>query len=93
MQLPEEDRRRVAAYYTLPFGFAGAVALFVGLGWLVDRWLDSSPVLTVIGTFVGAAVSLFYLVSRARELQGGGTDIDGNDGSSGPSTKARGGKR
>jgi F0F1-type ATP synthase assembly protein I len=93
MQLREEDRRKVAAYYTLPFGFAAAVALFVGLGWVVDRWLGTSPIATVVGTFVGAAVGLFYLVSHALEIQrGDGPDTKNQNGSSEPSSRAPDGK-
>lgn len=89
MQLSEEERRKFAAYYTLPFGFAAAVALFFGLGWVVDRWLGASPVFTVVGTFLGAAAGLYYLVRHALEMQRDrGADTDDNDGSSEPSSKA-----
>jgi F0F1-type ATP synthase assembly protein I len=35
------------------------LVIFSGLGWLVDRWLGSTPWFT-IGLFVLGAVGLFY---------------------------------
>jgi F0F1-type ATP synthase assembly protein I len=86
MRVPEEDRWKAGAYYTLPFGFAAAVGIFVFLGWRVDLWLDASPIFTIVGAFVGLAAGLFYLVRHALEMQGGGRGKEkDNDGSSEPS--------
>ncbi len=93
MQLPEEDRRKIALYYGLPFGFAGAIAMFAGFGhWVLDRWLGTSPIFTLIGTLVGAVVGFYYLISRALQIQRSGDEDDTKDGSSEPSKKARDGK-
>lgn len=90
MRLPEEDRRRIGAYLGLGWAFAAAVGMFVALGWLVDDWLETGPIFTVIGMLVGAAAGFYYLVSHALAIERGGDDRDkDNQGSSGPSAKAR----
>lgn len=37
--------------------FAGGIIVFMVLGLLLDRWLGSVPLFTVLGTLVGAALS------------------------------------
>ncbi len=69
MRVPEEDRRRIGAYLGLGWGFAFAVGLFVGLGWLLDGWLDASPIFTVIGVFVGGAAGFYFVVRQALDIQ------------------------
>jgi F0F1-type ATP synthase assembly protein I len=87
--LPEEERRRVGAYYELGFGFAGAIGLFGVVGWLLDGKLDTTPILTVIGLAFGAVAGFYFLISRAFEIQRWRGDGDkSNNGSSEPSTKA-----
>ena len=85
MQVPDEDRRKIAAYYTLPFGFAAAVGLFVALGLMVDARIGSTPAFTIIGLIIGLAVGLFYLIRHALEIQkGDGAVGKDNNGSSEP---------
>ncbi len=38
-----------------------AVVTWAGIGWLLDRWLDTGPVLLLIGIVIGT-VAGFYLV-------------------------------
>lgn len=79
---PEPPQLVNAAQY-LGYGLTWALAtgLFLGVGWLVDRWLGTMPLFLIIGTFVGAGAGFyslyFHLVieprqkaaSRARELR------------------------
>ena len=44
--------------------WAGSTALFLYLGSLVDGWLATKPVFTLIGAFVGAAAGFYYLYSQ-----------------------------
>ncbi len=37
--------------------FAGAVLLFMGGGWLLDRWLGLVPLFTILGALLGAALA------------------------------------
>ncbi len=56
---------------SLAFEFAGAVALFLFLGWLVDRWLGIEPwgqvTGGVIGWFGGVAHVYYSSQNRAAE--------------------------
>ncbi len=65
---PENGRPgEFSSYYQLAgigFEFIAAVLLFAGVGWLIDRWLDSSPWAIVIGVGVGFAIGLWNLFRR-----------------------------
>ena len=53
---------------SLAFEFAGAVALFWFLGWLVDRWLGIEPWAQVTGGVLGwvGGVAHVYYATQAR---------------------------
>jgi F0F1-type ATP synthase assembly protein I len=53
-------------YVSLGMTFAGGIILFMGLGFLLDRWLGLLPLFTVAGTLVGAVLSF---ISVYRKLQ------------------------
>ncbi len=87
--LPEEDRRRIGAYLSLGTTYAFTILAFTGLGWIVDRWLATSPAFTLIGVFLGGAAAFYNLVRRVREIEkDAGAQKEKNGGSSGPSGKA-----
>ena len=44
-------------YVSLGLTFAGGIIFFMGMGLLLDRWLGWTPILTVVGTMVGAVMS------------------------------------
>lgn len=73
------------AYYT-SLGFilpTGAVAGYTA-GWLLDRWLHTSPVVAVVLGFAGAAagfIEVLTLLKRA-EKSAERNDTDGGPGSS-----------
>jgi hypothetical protein len=54
----------------LTLGLTAAVALAIGvvLGLLVDGWLGTSPVFTLIGLVLGLAASVSVTVTRVRKL-------------------------
>jgi len=64
----------VAAGFTLAF----AVLLFLGAGVLVDRWLHTRPVFTLIGVLVGLGAGMYAFIVRVlaesppRKKSGGG---------------------
>lgn len=75
MAEPQNERQRgnggrsgeFSSYYQIAgigFEFVAAVLLFAGVGWLIDRWLDSSPWAILIGVGVGFAVGLWNLIKR-----------------------------
>jgi ATP synthase protein I len=64
----------VAAGFTLAF----AVLLFLGAGVLVDRWLHTRPIFTLIGVLVGLGAGMYGFIVRVlaesppRKTRGGG---------------------
>jgi ATP synthase protein I len=65
----------VAAGFTL----ALAVLLFLGAGVLVDRWLHTRPIFTLIGVLVGLGAGMYAFIVRVlaesppRKTRGGGS--------------------
>ena len=57
----------IARYLGLGLTWALSTALFLYLGSLVDGWLDTKPVFTLIGAFVGAAAGFYHLYREATE--------------------------
>lgn len=53
-------------YMGLGCTFAGGIVLFMGAGWLLDRWLDLTPVGTIVGALVGAVLSFLNVYWRLR---------------------------
>ena len=51
----------------LGLAFAGGILAFMALGFLLDRWLDLLPFLTILGTIVGSVVSFLWVYQRVRE--------------------------
>jgi ATP synthase protein I len=67
----DPDRAVVAgAAEFLTLGLTVAVALvgLAALGYLVDRWLGTSPWFTLVGVVLGIAAAVLITVSRVRRL-------------------------
>ncbi len=59
---------QVAYYASLGFILPAAAAAGYGLGWLLDRWLHTSPLLSIICTMLGAAggfIEILQVMKRA----------------------------
>lgn len=73
--VPEPPSLLQAAGQYLGYGLQWAMAtvLFFFLGWLLDGWIGTKPLFTILGAFVGAAAgfySLYYhLVVQPRRSQ------------------------
>jgi hypothetical protein len=52
----------------LTLGLSLAVVLVAGgaLGWLVDRWLGTSPAFTLVGLALGITAAVLMTISRVR---------------------------
>ena len=48
------------------YGLVGAILFFAAAGYLLDRWLDSSPWLLLGGLLTGLAVGFFGLLRAVR---------------------------
>jgi F0F1-type ATP synthase assembly protein I len=53
-------------YVSLGMSFGLGIVLFMGLGFLLDRWLKLSPLFTVVGTLAGAVVSFIWVYNKLR---------------------------
>jgi ATP synthase protein I len=53
----------------LTLGLTLAVTVLVGgaLGYLVDRWLGTTPAFTLVGLVLGLAAAVYTAVSRVRK--------------------------
>jgi len=61
-----ESRGFGAGYAIVAAGFqlAFAILLFLGAGVLVDRWLHTRPIFTVIGALVGLGGGMYVFLVR-----------------------------
>jgi F0F1-type ATP synthase assembly protein I len=50
----------------LGFTFGAAVVVFTGIGWLLDRWLHTIPIFTIVATLVGAVLGFLSVYVRIR---------------------------
>jgi ATP synthase protein I len=77
--MSEDPRRDWGEASTLGFTLVGFVLVFMGLGYLLDRWVGTRPWLMVGGVFVGAGLGFAYLVSYLFSHSSGGRGGDEGD--------------
>jgi F0F1-type ATP synthase assembly protein I len=51
----------------------GGLLVWMGIGWLVDRWLATSPWFTIIGALVGYAGGMYLVWLRIQRSEPDGT--------------------
>jgi ATP synthase protein I len=82
--MSEDPRRDWGEAWTLGFTLAGFVVVFLGLGYLVDRWAGTKPWFMIGGVLVGAGLGFAYLVfmlfSRSSRGRDGGSGAEKSDG-------------
>lgn len=70
--MPERDdeqvTRRSGVAYAAAISLFFSVATMLGLGYLLDRWLRTSPWLMVTGIVVGSAVGLYEFVRISSKI-------------------------
>lgn len=60
---PNQDENRKAGFaYAAGLVLFASVAAFTGLGWMLDKWLDTQPWCLVGGIVIGSAAGLFEFV-------------------------------
>ena len=75
--MPPDDRPPDAqgygqgyAYFGMALSFTVAILLFGALGWVVDGWLHTRPLVAIAGAFLGGFagfMSIYYRVKRDTE--------------------------
>jgi len=54
-------------YVSLGLTFAGGIVFFLALGFGLDRWLGTTPVFILIGTFLGTVLSFLTVYRKLQE--------------------------
>ncbi|HYE65702.1 MAG TPA: AtpZ/AtpI family protein [Pyrinomonadaceae bacterium] len=60
--------RRSGIVYAAVLSFTLSTISFLGLGWLLDRWLDTSPWLVVAGILLGAGLGFYQFIRLISRL-------------------------
>lgn len=60
--------RKSSMAYAAAISLFVTVAIFLGIGWLIDRWLGKSPLFLVIGVILGAAIGLYEFYRLAMKI-------------------------
>jgi len=72
--MPQDDYGQGYAYFGMALNFTVAILLFGGLGWLVDGWLHTRPLVAIAGAFLGGFagfMSIYYRVKKDTADRGG----------------------
>lgn len=59
--------RELDSGWAMTSEFISAVLVWMGIGWLLDRWLDTDPWLMVSGIVLGFVLGTWLLFLRADE--------------------------
>lgn len=65
----ENENRRSGMAYAAALSLFFSVATLLGLGWLVDRWLNTSPWFMVAGIVVGSIAGIYEFIRISSKLQ------------------------
>ena len=64
----QETNRKSSLAYAAAIGLFFSVISLAGLGWLLDRWLLTSPWLLVAGVVLGAIVGFYQFIRLTSKL-------------------------
>jgi F0F1-type ATP synthase assembly protein I len=64
----ENENRRSGLAYAAALTLFFTVVTLLGLGWLLDRWLNTSPWLMVAGIVVGSILGLYEFIRLTSKL-------------------------
>ena len=56
--------------FRLSFDIVGAVVVGAGIGWFLDHWLGTTPLLFIVFFFLGAAAGFFNVIRTAKTPDG-----------------------
>jgi ATP synthase protein I len=64
----ENENRKSGLAYAAAIALFGSVVTLLGLGWLLDRWLGTSPWLLVAGIMLGTGFGLYEFIRITSKL-------------------------
>lgn len=64
----QNENRRSGMAYAAALSLFFTVATLLGLGWLLDRWLATSPWLMIVGIVLGSALGLYEFIRITSKL-------------------------
>lgn len=65
------------AIFTAGFQLVFSILFFMGMGWLLDRWLHTAPAFMLVGLVVGLAAGFYVFLAKINQEvkdQGGSHD-------------------
>ena len=70
----EGSRSSIGMALRLSFDVVAAVVVGAGIGWFLDNWLGTTPLLFIVFFFLGAAAGFFNVIRTANRPNGKGKD-------------------
>jgi ATP synthase protein I len=64
----EETNRKSGVAYAAALTLFASVITLSGLGWVLDRWLDTKPWMLVAGLVLGSAAGFYQFVRLTSKL-------------------------
>ena len=64
----EETARKSGIAYVAAFTLFISVAVMLGLGWVLDRWLGTAPWLLIAGIVLGSIVGFYQFIRLTSKL-------------------------
>lgn len=64
----EEENRKSGIAYAAALTLFASVASLTGVGWLLDRWLDTAPWLLAFGIVLGAVAGFYQFIRLTSRL-------------------------
>ena len=64
---PKDSYGQGYAYFGMALNFTVAILLFGALGWLIDGWVHTRPLIAIAGAFLGGFagfMSIYYRVKK-----------------------------
>jgi ATP synthase protein I len=64
----DENKKNLAAYSTVGLMFPVSIAVGAGMGYWLDKWLNTAPYLLVIFTLYGVAAGFWNLYKVTKRM-------------------------
>jgi len=68
MDKKDKEKKNLAAYSTVGLMFPVSIAVGAGMGYMLDKWLNTAPYLLVIFTLYGVAAGFWNLYKVTKRM-------------------------